>query len=93
MIAIEGTEPGSPEAIDGRIRLRRRINDFRPVFVVVEGSVAFLRHYQQELTEPNWVILCNLDLEVLKALGVEVIDEHWSKQQPQFDLDTFLLSR
>lgn len=96
-LAQEGA-PGvkSPQEIDEEIRLRRdQLNLGKVTMVVVEGSLGWMRKYQQQLKEPDVVVYVGSepDLAGIGLTKTDVVDRGWIQGEKPMNLDATIKRR
>ncbi len=88
-LATEGWETNPPEVIDKKIARLRRRHDDRLIVVVVEGSLTFMRNYDDALEQPDVLVFCGAEQD-LERLGVPVFDKGWTPARSQRTIDEIL---
>jgi hypothetical protein len=86
----EAAEPDNdaPEAIDSQIVDLLRLNEKKPFVVVVEGSLGFLRRYEN-VREVDYLVFVSHE-PTLRTLGVPIVDEGWHSGLPKTTLEAHL---
>ena len=75
--------------IVAEIECSRSSGDPRESVAVIEDGYDFLRSYHDGLCQPDLVVFVS-DSETLHRLGVRVLDETWSQDDPHIDLNDYL---
>ncbi len=79
----------TPEQINADIISARNRGETRKYVAIIEGALGTLEYYRDRLTESD-IIIYIADLATLKALGVDIPDEHWTKDDEQLNLNGML---
>lgn len=85
----EGSGVVREDTIDELFQKRHDAADNRLFVAVLEGSLIFLRQFQETLKMPHLIIYIST-LDVLRELKVDVIDENWKSNQNKIDLNKYL---
>ena len=90
-LAEQGKTPDTPGQINTKIERALENGETRHFLVVVDGTLSFLRTYQEHLSSDVDFIVYSGSQRSLDFMGVEILDEDWSEGDPPLPALTDLL--
>lgn len=82
----------TPDEMNMKIISRRAAGDDRKFVAIVEGLQGTLEYYRDKLTEPDYILYIS-DAKTLRGMGIRPIDQSWSRDVEQIDLNQVLATR